>query len=83
MTFLPPPFNTPIFGIDADWYYGVCFGLLLILLTIKLTLPIWKSYSTKKLVENKHTKTEDTIPEVSMDNVKTKEEHPMGDKTHD
>ena len=37
----------------------------------------------EKEEEETSNKTEDKVTKVSMDNVKTKEDHPMGDKTHD
>ena len=85
MGFLPAPFDTPIFGMDPNWVYGILFSALFILIIIRFSLPVIQTKAKNKKIqqEQKHTKTEDKVTKVSMDRVKTKEDHPMGDKTHD
>ena len=79
MGFLPPPFNAPIFGMDATLVYGTLFGALFILLMLRALLP----YLNTVKEEKQQKKSENKIK--SSDNLKDKtfDEHPMGDKTHD
>lgn len=77
-------------GLDFTWlFWAVPLGIVIMLFTgLIIKLVDNKSIKVNDLTptyskEKTTTKTEDKVTKVSMDNFKTKEDHPMGDKTHE
>ena len=77
-----------MFGYDFSIYTWILILFGLPLIPISGLINNWynKVHKDKTKQPSEDTtpiKTEDKVTKVAIDKVKTKEDHPMGDKTHD